>query len=162
MHKIIIAIAVVAGLGGLVWWGSTIQTPAGAAAGAKSVLSATETLYDFGSISMKNGKVTKDFTVINSGDQDIFIPSVVTSCMCTKAFIVGLDGTTKGPFGMPGMGYVPPANDMIKAGESRIIRVVYDPNAHGPAGVGPIDRLITLTDKTGATLQLEIKAVVTP
>ena len=55
-----------------------------------------------------------------------------------------------------------PANEIIKAGESRKIRVVYDPNAHGPAGVGQIDRFIELTDSNGAKLQLEIKANVTP
>ena len=97
-----------------------------------------------------------------SENTDIFIPSIVTSCMCTKAFIIEPSGLTKGPFGMPGMGYVPPANETIKAGESLIIRVVYDPNAHGPAGVGPINRLVILTDKFGGKLQFEIKALVTP
>src|ERR1035437_1265560 len=126
------------------------------------ILTATEKLYDFGTISMKNGDVTKDFTITNSTDKDIFFPTLVTSCMCTKAYMVEPDGTTKGPFGMPSMGYVPPVNETIKIGESRIIRVVYDPNAHGPAGVGQIDRFIILTDKSGVELQLEIKALVTP
>ena len=128
----------------------------------ESVLTASETLYDFGTISMKNGNVTKEFTVTNSTDKDIIVSTVLTSCMCTSAFIVGPDGSTKGPFKMPGMGYVPPANERIKAGESRAIRVVYDPNAHGPAGVGRIDRFVTLTDATGSTVQLGIKALVTP
>ena len=82
--------------------------------------------------------------------------------MCTSAFNVEPNGSLKGPFKMPGMGYVPPANETIKAGESRVVRVVYDPNAHGPAGVGRIDRFVTLTDANGGTLQLEIKALVTP
>ena len=63
---------------------------------------------------------------------------------------------------MPGMGFVPPANEVIKAGEIRAIRVVYDPNAHGPAGVGQIDRFVELTDSSGGAIQLEIKALVTP
>ena len=129
---------------------------------SKSALTAAETLYDFGTISMKNGNVTKEFTVTNPTSQDITISTVLTSCMCTTAFIVKPDGSVKGPFGMPGMGYVPPANETIKAGESRIIRVVYDPNAHGPAGVGRIDRFVTLTDSSNGTLELEIKALVTP
>jgi hypothetical protein len=130
--------------------------------GEESVLTASEKLYDFGTISMKNGDVAKEFLITNPTDKDVFIPSLVTSCMCTKAFIVEPDGTSKGPFGMPGMGYVPPANETIKSGDSRIIRVVYDPNAHGPAGVGKIDRFITLTDASGGKIQLEIKALVTP
>ena len=129
---------------------------------AASILIALETLYDFGTISMKNGNVTKEFVVTNPTDTDISVSTLVTSCMCTSAFIVSPQGSIKGPFRMPGMGYVPPANELIKAGDSRTVRVVYDPNAHGPAGVGEINRLVILTDSSGGTLQLEIKALVTP
>lgn len=160
--KIVITILFIVGLLGLMWWGRVTPKPAGTATGEKSVLTVAEKMYDFGTIRMANGNVTKDFTVMNPGTTDILVPSLETSCMCTKAFIVRSDGSTKGPFGMKNMGYVPPANETIKAGESRIIRVVYDPNAHGPAGVGPIDRFITLTDHSGAQLELEIKAMVTP
>lgn len=128
----------------------------------KSQLTVSENLYDFGTISMKSGNVTKEFVVNNLTDKDITLKTVLTSCMCTSAFIVKEDGNVKGPFKMPGMGYVPPANELIKAGENRVIRVVYDPNAHGPAGIGSIDRFIALTDTEGGTLQLEIKAFVTP
>jgi hypothetical protein len=163
MNKIIAIITFsIIGLVGLMLWGSSAQKSVLADIGLKSALTASEVLYDFGTISMKNGNVTKEFTVTNPTDKDIFIPSLVTSCMCTKALIVEPEGTIKGPFGMPGMGYVPPANETIKPGDSRIIQVVYDPNAHGPAGVGRIDRFVTLTDASGGQLQLEIKALVTP
>lgn len=128
----------------------------------KSVLIASQTFYDFGTISMKDGNVNHEFAVTNSSNKDVVVSTVLTSCMCTTAFIIEDNSDIKGPFGMAGMGYVPPANETIKAGESRVIRVVYDPNAHGPAGVGIIDRFITLTDTTGGELQLEIKAIVTP
>ncbi|MEK7213843.1 MAG: DUF1573 domain-containing protein [Patescibacteria group bacterium] len=127
-------------------------------------LTTSETSYDFGMISMKNGDVTKEFIVNNPTNKDITVNTVITSCMCTTAFITDMDGNViKGPFGMPGHGgLVSPANEIIKAGESRKIRVVYDPNAHGPAGIGQINRFIELTDSNGAKLQLEIKANVTP
>lgn len=127
-----------------------------------SLLQSDGVLFDFGTISMKDGNVTKEFVVTNPTDKDIFVTILETSCMCTKAFMVAPDGTTKGPFGMRSMGYVWPINETIKTGENRIIRVVYDPNAHGPAGVGRIDRFITLTEESGSKLQLEIKALVTP
>ncbi|MDP1690258.1 MAG: DUF1573 domain-containing protein [bacterium] len=141
---------------------ASVQGAPGATSDAKSALAAVDVFYDFGTISMKNGDVTKDFTVTNPTGKDIFVRTVLSSCMCTSAFIVEPDGSLKGPFKMPGMGYVPPANETIKAGESRIIRVVYNPNAHGPAGVGQIDRFVTLMDEAGGILQLEIKALVTP
>lgn len=160
--NIIITLLIVAGLIGLIWLGSKNQKSPAEDSGIKSALTSSEYVYDFGSISMKDGDVTKEFTVTNKTDKDIVFPTLVTSCMCTKAYFVNPSGKTKGPFGMPGMGYVPPLDETIKRGESRIIRAVYDPNAHGPAGVGVIDRFITLTDTTGSSLKLEIKAVVTP
>lgn len=154
---------------GLFLWGyggskgttASVQGVATTLASASS-LTAAEKIYDFGTISMKNGNVTKDFTVANKTAGDITVATMVTSCMCTASYLVGPDGKTKGPFGMPGMGYVPPVNEVMKPGETRTIRVVYDPNAHGPAGVGKIDRFVTLTDAAGGTLELEIKALVTP
>lgn len=165
----IIAVALLI-LAGLFIWGSagkggttaSVQGALGSASASKSVLTASEALYDFGTISMRDGNVAKEFTVSNPTNQDTTVSTILTSCMCTVAFIVGADGSVKGPFGMPGMGYVPPANEVIKAGESRAVRVVYDPNAHGPAGVGRIDRFVTLTDSSGGTLELEIQALVTP
>ena len=155
---------------GLFVWGyngkgqtsAAIQGAPGASSTTKGALTTPEVFYDFGTISMKDGDVTKEFTVTNPTGNDIFVSTVLTSCMCTSAFIVEPNGSIKGPFKMAAMGYVPPANETIKAGESRVIRVVYDPNAHGPAGVGQIDRFVTLTDESGGTLQLEIKALVTP
>lgn len=129
---------------------------------SQSKLVASEMVYDFGSISMKNGKVTKVFKVTNPTDQDVEVNDIMTSCMCTTAFLETSTGE-KGPFGMAGHGGpMVPVDEIIKAGESRDFKVVYDPNAHGPSGVGQIDRFVTLTDVTGAKLDLEIKAVVTP
>ncbi|HEY4502999.1 MAG TPA: DUF1573 domain-containing protein [Candidatus Paceibacterota bacterium] len=128
-----------------------------------AALSATETFYDFGTISMKDGKVSKIFQVINSTNEDINIPSLSTSCMCTNAYIVKSDGSKKGPFGMPGHGgAVPRANAIVEAGGSLNIEIVYDPNAHGPAGVGLIERSVYLEDESGNIIEFKIKVNVTP
>ncbi|MEK7552918.1 MAG: DUF1573 domain-containing protein [Patescibacteria group bacterium] len=163
--NIIVFFLLLVGLFGLMWWGRPAQTSIGLSAGAGSAtskLTTPEPLYDFGTISMADGNVSKVFTVTNSTNQELKVESVVTSCMCTTAYLGGPTGE-KGPFGMPGHGGpVAKANEVIKAGESREIRVVYDPAAHGPAGIGPVDRFIYLTETSGGTLALEIKAVVTP
>ncbi len=168
-RTISIALVVLFVIAGLFLWGAagkggTTQSVQQAAAdsGEKSALVAAETFHDFGTISMKDGDVTKDFIITNPTNESITVSTVLTSCMCTTAFIVEPDGNLKGPFGMQGMGYVPPANEVIKAGESRTVRVMYDPNAHGPAGVGKIDRFVALADSAGGTLELEIEALVTP
>lgn len=127
-----------------------------------NVFSAPETLYDFGSISMKDGKVSHKFTVTNTTSSDVLLERVVTSCMCTVAYIVSGENK-KGPFGMPGHGGpVPKSNYTIKAGETIEIEAVFDPNAHGPAGVGLIERVIALTSDAGDTLELTFRTIVTP
>jgi len=168
---IVSVIIIIIGVGSLVWWSkSTENKELNINESAKSSLFKTEgiltsekTLYDFGTISMKDGNVNTMFQVSNLSNEDINLKSVTTSCMCTVAYVIDPEGNKKGPFGMPGHGgAVSKINEIIKAGETRNIEVVYDPNAHGPAGVGMIDRLVYLETENGNKLQLEIKANVTP
>lgn len=165
MNKTIVTIILIAvGITGLMWWGKSIQNPAatpGSAGDAASVLVASEESYDFGAISMKNGLVNHTFKITNSSAEEVLVKKITTSCMCTEAYIES-EGKEKGPFSMEGMGYIPSVNVTIKAGESRDVKVVYDPNAHGPAGVGAINRLVYIADASGGVFQLEIKALVTP
>lgn len=172
---IISLVVIIIGLGGLVWWsknteikteltpGANLSHPAKVGGMMQStMMQADGNFYDFGTISMKNGNVSKMFKVTNKSNSDITLPKLTTSCMCTNAYFIGPDGTRKGPFGMVGMGMVPKLNATLKAGESGQVEVVYDPNAHGPAGVGMIDRFIDLEDMDGNMMQFEIKANVTP
>lgn len=167
MNKKIIAYATVAilVLAGIMFLGKSIQGNVAISEsepkGSASLLTVTEKSYDFGTISMKNGLVEHVFKVSNPSDKDVLVKKVATSCMCTAAYIEGGE-TKKGPFGMEGHGFLPPANILIKAGESKDVRVVFDPNAHGPAGVGRIDRAVMLSDGAGSGLQFSIRAVVTP
>lgn len=173
--QVVIWVLIVVGIFGLLWLtgknkakpqNELTETPVDNAAqsvvGGENKLTASETFYDFGSISMKSGNVSKIFKVTNSSAQDINLESITTSCMCTVAYVIKQDGSKKGPYGMPGHGSVPKVNELIGAGEMRDIEVVYDPNAHGPAGVGMIDRFVYLEDSNGGKLSFEIKANVTP
>lgn len=124
-------------------------------------LVAEETSYNFGTISMAAGKVKKVFTVKNTGAGPITISKLYTSCMCTTASLQTAAGAF-GPFGMPGHGFIPGIKAVIAPNETAQVEVVFDPAAHGPAGVGRIDRLISLESRDAATLQLAISANVTP
>ena len=163
--NVIIFVLVVLGLLGLMWWSKPTQTQTpGSNPGviSNSVLTAEEKFYDFGAISMAQGNVAKTFKITNPTNEDIILKTVTTSCMCTTTYIGNARGE-KGPFGMPGHGGpAARANEVIRAGESRNIRVVYDPAAHGLAGVGPVERFIYLEEATGGVLELKIKAMVTP
>lgn len=127
----------------------------------KSALSTPETLYDFGVVLMKDGKISHRFKITNPTDKDLTAEYLSTSCMCTTAYIVD-DKSRSGPFGMEGMSSSGKAKMLFKPKESRDIEVVFDPNAHGPAGVGPMQRFVTLTDTNRGKLQLEIRGLVKP
>ena len=81
--------------------------------------------------------------------------------MCTTAFLLK-DGEEIGPFGMAGhSGVRGNANLTVNPGEEAVVRVVFDPAAHGPAGVGPIERQVML-EVGDKPLFLSFKAVVKP
>ena len=68
----------------------------------------------------------------------------------------------RGPFGMPGHGIVPPLGVELGSNEEAEVEVVFDPAAHGPAGVGMIERVVTFETESGKVVNLGIKANVTP
>lgn len=124
-------------------------------------LSAEETSFDFGTISMAAGKLKHAFKIKNVSSEPLVIEKIYTSCMCTTAALV-IGGRRFGPYGMPGHGFISKINEKMNAGEEAIIEVVFDPAAHGPAGVGRIQRTITIENNAGQPLELGFTALVTP
>ena len=81
--------------------------------------------------------------------------------MCTSATVVAADRRI-GPFGMAGHGRMPAIRETIAPGALAQVEVVFDPAAHGPAGVGRTERAITIETDRGAPLQLGLTAMVRP
>lgn len=128
---------------------------------APGPLSAPGAFFDFGNISMAAGKVTHRFRIRNTGDSAITINKMYTSCMCTVATLITLGGQ-KGPFGMPGHGTFPAIAERIEPGGGAQVEVVFDPAAHGPAGIGPTDRTVTIATRENQVLELRFSAMVKP
>lgn len=167
-NNILIAVVAVLAFVAFVWLakpGDTVNGGSGSGGPSVSVgsgsLVASEKSYDFGTVSMAAGKVTRTFKVKNPGDKAVTVTKLYTSCMCTTASLMTSEGK-KGPFGMPGHAAVPSISAPVKAGEEADVEVTFDPAAHGPAGVGRIQRNIMLENDAGAPLSLEISANVTP
>ena len=129
-------------------------------AAASGKLSAAEKSYDFGKISMAAGTVRHSFAVKNESGAAVKIKKIFTSCMCTEATLK-LGEKTMGPYGMPGHGLAPSVNEEIAAGGEALVEVVFDPAAHGPAGVGRVSRQVTVETDDGA-VTLSFAAEVTP
>ena len=159
-------IAIAAVIGGLLWLGRPTSTDkelgnAGAGAGNSGSLAAEESTFDFGAVSMASGNVSHLFRIKNSGSSAIAVTKLYTSCMCTTATLIN-GNERNGPFGMPGHGFIPLIQESIGPGQEADIEVVFDPTAHGPAGIGRIERIVYVEQKYGETLELQIGATVTP
>lgn len=118
-------------------------------------LQAKDTRYDFGEVPMSEGKVSHIFDITNTGGADLKVSDLYTSCMCTEARLI-VDGK-KGPkFGMPGHGTSSSFwSDSIAPGQTAQLEVIFDPNAHGPNGTGPIRRTVTVVSNNGGQRNME-------
>jgi hypothetical protein len=158
----------------VLWWTLTIvgvfafliiigrpdQSQSSQASGGK--LTAAETAYDFGVISMKDGKVKHTYEIKNSSDKPLTITKLYTSCMCTTAELTA--GSQKaGPFGMQGHGGgIPNISVPLQPGETAQVEAVFDPAAHGSAGVGDIKRSVFVSSGGNPNLELTFSAKVRP
>ena len=157
-----LALAILA-LGGIIWVARpNSQNSAALSVKSNGTLSVEEANnYDFGTISMAAGKVSHTFKIKNTGNEAVTINSMYTSCMCTTATLK-IGGRQKGPYGMPGHGFIPKINETLNSGEEALVEVVFDPAAHGPAGVGPIQTAIAIENNAGEPVELLFAAIVTP
>ncbi len=164
MNKIVIGIIALLLLGGVVWIArpdsqSTAATLSTSSNGTLTVEEANN--YDFGTISMAAGKVTHSFKIKNTGNETVTINKMYTSCMCTTALLKKGDKQF-GPYGMPGHGAIPKIGQAINPNEEATVEVIFDPAAHGPAGVGRIERAVYLENNAGDPIELMFVASVTP
>ena len=120
-----------------------------------------EQSFDFGLISMKEGDVFHEFVLKNTGLHTVLLSRLYTSCMCTTARLK-MNGYQSQFFGMVGHGYIPKVNKVLEPGEEAVIEVVFDPAAHGPAGVGRVERIVYVEGEKGTMLQVQFFATITP
>jgi len=164
MNKTIIGIVIgVLILGGLIWIARPDEQSNNAVSASSSGSITVEEAnnYDFGSISMAAGKVKHQFKIKNTSTEMVTISKMYTSCMCTTATLMA-GGKLSRPMGMPGHSAIPSINQIINPNEEATVEVIFDPAAHGPAGVGKIQRTVTLENNTGKPIELQFAAVVNP
>ena len=129
---------------------------------SQAQLAAAETSFDFGQVEINGGLVSHDFTVSNSGAETVTVKKIYTSCMCTTAVWIDPDGQTAGPFGMPGHGSIPTIKETLAPNDAATVAVTFDPAAHGPSGIGRVERLIYLETDNAEPLILKFTVNVTP
>ena len=106
----------------------------------KAKVQINETSFNWGNINFEGPKATKTFKIKNTGEVPLQLTNIKTSCTCTTAQVV-IDGNQSPLFSMHGssrwLGEVQPGR------EAELV-IVFDQRFHGPSGVGPIERFITL------------------
>lgn len=118
-----------------------------------------ETIFDWGKVGIAAGNVEKDFTIENTGSAPLKLFNVKTSCDCTTA-LISLGAATSPVFGMhTNSNFV----TEVPPGQKAILKVIFDPAYHGPEGVGPVTRQITVqtNDPGRGMLTFLLTAVVT-
>jgi len=163
-NLIVGALLLILVLGGLIAAakpGPAAKTPPRVELQAQSDLTAAQMSFDFGTVSMAAGKVTHLFPIRNANAAPVIVRKISTSCMCTTAQLVK-GGKKLAIYGMPGHGYVPSLNVPLAAQEQAVVEVVFDPAAHGPAGIGRVERYVTIYTGAAQPLELSFNALVTP
>ena len=107
--------------------------------------------YDFGQVNMKDGNVSKTFTIRNTGTDVLKLTKIRTSCHCTKAQLK--IGETLSPFF--GMSSVSSWICEVPPGQEAKLEVIFDPAYHGPQGIGPINRLVAVETNDSARSRIE-------
>lgn len=149
----IIALTVIL-LVGAVIWGTKIGGSTDVSSDSAVALQVDANSYDWGTIDYDGGVVTKSFTITNTSGSTLKLYNVLTSCICTTAQLKTTGQTSK-KFGMheksSGVFEVNP-------NESAELLVEFDPAFHGPSGVGPVTRTVTLNtnDQKNSTLTFNL------
>lgn len=121
-------------------------------------LSIDSNKFDWGTIDMDNGIVSKSFDIKNTSDTILKLYDVKTSCMCTTAQLK-TNSYSSPKFKMHDKN---PNIYEVKPGEAVELIVEFDPAYHGPSGTGPVNRTITMNtnDSKNPELSFELTAVV--
>ena len=110
-----------------------------------------ELSYDWKEIGIAGGTVSRQFAFKNDSEEDLILKGAETTCMCTNATITLANGEESPSFGMAGHGGANPQwAYAVKPGEEFKVDVVFDPMAHGPEAVGPIQRSVFLVTSSVA------------
>lgn len=121
-------------------------------------ISLSGTSADWGTIDYDKGIVSKSFEIKNDGTETLQLFDVKTSCMCTTAQLITPSKTSQ-KFQMHDESS---SVFTVGPGETAQLLVEFDPAFHGPSGVGPITRTITLetNDVSQKELSFELTGTV--
>jgi len=106
---------------------------------------------DVGDIPMSKWKLQTPFDFVNNWTESVTLWAATTSCMCTEAIVV-LSGDQSPTITM----HTTIDLDLtIAPWEKARLVAVFDPNAHGPDAIWPINRHVYIETNSAKTPQLD-------
>ena len=108
------------------------------------------TSYDWGNIPYGGGTVTKTFTIKNTGKDTLKLFNAHTSCHCTSVSIT--TPTDQSPAFK--MDSVASWVGQVAPGKTAKVVVIFDPAFHGPQGIGPVTRYVSVSTNDASEQQL--------
>jgi hypothetical protein len=156
ISMITVSLALIAG--GIVF-GAISYSPAKTQGAPKMEINPLE--YEAGTVSMADGLVNRAYEIKNTGNGDLKIRDIKTSCMCTTALL--RVGDIKSPtFGMHDNSTF--WSQKIVPGQTGFLEVSFDPAFHGPEGAGQAIRIVSFSTNDPQNEKAEVKllANVTP
>ena len=148
-------------LGGGIWFATSLPTKPTLEKTAGATFWANHTSADLKTIPYEKGVVSHAFPIQNTGEKSLSITNLATSCMCTKVYFT--NGKDKSPqAGMKGMSAISPWIGTLQPQEKGEIIALFDPQFHGPQGVGAISRLVSFetSDPEHPYVELSFEGVV--
>ena len=114
--------------------------------------------YDWGQIDYDGGVAKHVFEIKNGEEAELKLANIKTSCMCTTAQVMTRTGSSP----IFKMHQTSDWKGVLAAGETAKLEVIFDPAFHGPTGVGPIERIISLetSDPNQPYIEFDLKGVV--
>lgn len=128
------------------------------ASGNANAYTLDPTSYDWGDISYDGETATKSFKIKNKGTDTLKLYNVKTSCHCTKAQLI--TGDQQSP--LFGMSDVSSWISEVKPGEEATLVVRFDQRYHGPQGLGPVTRFVSVdtNDRSNSKLTFTLTGTV--
>lgn len=152
-NKIIIALLIgtflILGVGVFVLSSSSAKPQLSLSQNAKA--ETTEKTFDWGQINYDGPKATKTFKIKNPGTETLKLSNVKTSCSCTSAQI--LIDKNQSPFFS--MHSISSWTGEVQPGKEAELVVVFDQTFHGPSGVGPVERIISVETNDAKNPKIE-------
>lgn len=133
---------------------SKSEAPAKIVVSTTAEVWAEEKSYDWGEIKYDGPKAAKTFKIKNTGTEVLKLTNVKTSCACTSAQVK--TKSVQSP--LFSMHSVSSWVGEIGAGEEAELEVIFDQRFHGPTGIGPINRTITVetNDEKNRTIEFNL------